>query len=71
DGGGAPVSDKPQGTVTRRDMLAEYAEHLHSLVDLSHIRRLTVVVDAGNGMGGLTVPFVLSGLPLELHDLYF
>ncbi|MEU3190003.1 phosphomannomutase/phosphoglucomutase [Streptomyces sp. NPDC006992] len=68
---GAPASDKPQGTVTQRDMLAEYAEHLHSLVDLSHIRRLKVVVDAGNGMGGLTVPFVLAGLPLEVHDMYF
>jgi phosphomannomutase len=32
---------------------------------------LTVVVDAGNGMGGYTVPAVLSGLPLTVHRLYF
>ena len=33
-----------------RDLLAGYAEHLRKLVDLSAIRPLTVVVDAGNGM---------------------
>ena len=59
------------GTVTQRDVLAEYAAHLHGLVDLSQVRPLTVVVDAGNGMGGHTVPVVLSGLPLEIVPLYF
>ena len=59
------------GTVTSQDLLAGYAAHLHSLVDLSGIRPLKVVVDAGNGMGGHTVPVVLSGLPLEIVPLYF
>jgi phosphomannomutase len=59
------------GTVTSQDVLAGYAAHLHSLVDLSTIRPLKVVVDAGNGMGGHTVPVVLSGLPLEIVPLYF
>src|SRR5207249_11655726 len=35
------------------------------------IRRLSVVVDAGNGMGGLTVPVVFDGLPVELTAMYF
>jgi phosphomannomutase len=59
------------GKVTQRDVLAEYAAHLHGLVDLSGIRPLKVVVDAGNGMGGHTVPVVLSGLPLEIVPMYF
>ncbi|HZB21276.1 MAG TPA: phosphomannomutase/phosphoglucomutase, partial [Blastococcus sp.] len=59
------------GTVTSQDVLAAYADHLHSLVDLSQVRPLRVVVDAGNGMGGHTVPVVLSGLPLEIVPLYF
>jgi phosphomannomutase len=59
------------GTVDSKDVLAAYAAHLHSLVDLSGIRPLKVVVDAGNGMGGHTVPVVLSGLPLEIVPLYF
>jgi phosphomannomutase len=60
-----------KGEVTRRDLLADYAEHLRSLVDLSGIRPLKVVVDAGNGMGGYTVPSVFRGLPIELSALYF
>jgi phosphomannomutase len=59
------------GSVTQRDVLAGYAAHLHSLVDLSAHRPLKVVVDAGNGMGGHTVPVVLAGLPLEIVPLYF
>jgi phosphomannomutase len=59
------------GEVSSRDLLAEYAAHLRSLVDLSAIRPLTVVVDAGNGMGGHTVPVVLEGLPLAIVPLYF
>jgi phosphomannomutase len=59
------------GTVSTQDVLAAYAGHLHSLVDLSGSRPLKVVVDAGNGMGGHTVPVVLSGLPLEIVPLYF
>ncbi|MGH3513751.1 MAG: phosphomannomutase/phosphoglucomutase [Pseudonocardiaceae bacterium] len=59
------------GVVTERDMLADYAEYLRSLVDLSAIRPLRVVVDAGNGMGGYTVPAVVEGLPLSVIPLYF
>jgi phosphomannomutase len=59
------------GQVSQRNVLAEYGAHLRSLVDLSEIRPLRVVVDAGNGMGGHTVPVVLDGLPLEITPLYF
>ncbi|MER5457965.1 phosphomannomutase/phosphoglucomutase [Micromonospora sp. NPDC002389] len=66
----------PTAPVERRDLLAAYAAHLRTLVDLSDIRPLTVVVDAGNGMGGHTVPSVLgdaalSALPLHIVPLYF
>ncbi len=59
------------GGVTQRDMLAGYADHLRKLVDLSGSRPLKVVVDAGNGMGGHTVPAVLADLPLDVVPLYF
>jgi phosphomannomutase len=68
---GAPASDATPGTITRRDTLEDYAAYLRSLVDLTSIRPLKVVVDAGNGMGGHTVPTVFSGLPLELVPMYF
>jgi phosphomannomutase len=60
-----------QGTITRRDLLGAYADHIRSLVDVSGNRRLKVVVDAGNGMGGHTVPTVFDGLPLDLVPMYF
>ncbi|MYT33775.1 phosphomannomutase/phosphoglucomutase [Streptomyces sp. MspMP-M5] len=68
---GAPAPAARRGTVTRRDVLKDYAAHLRSLVDLTGIRPLKVVVDAGNGMGGHTVPTVFEGLPLDLDALYF
>ncbi|MCQ8772741.1 phosphomannomutase/phosphoglucomutase [Streptomyces telluris] len=68
---GAPEPARTPGTLTRQDVLADYAAHLRSLVDLSGIRRLKVVVDAGNGMGGHTVPTVFEGLPLDLDAMYF
>ena len=48
-----------------------YADYLKKLVDLSAIRPLKVAVDAGNGMGGHTVPKVFEGLPITLVPLYF
>ncbi|GHH68457.1 phosphomannomutase/phosphoglucomutase [Streptosporangium violaceochromogenes] len=69
--GGAPAGGPGSGTVSRLDLLRGYADHLRTLVDLSGIRPLRVVVDAGNGMGGHTVPVVFDGLPLELTALYF
>ncbi|GAO09826.1 phosphomannomutase/phosphoglucomutase [Streptomyces lydicamycinicus] len=68
---GAPEPVAGPGTVTRHDVLGDYAAHLRGLVDLSGIRPLKVVVDAGNGMGGHTVPTVFAGLPLELDAMYF
>ncbi|MBZ4324322.1 phosphomannomutase/phosphoglucomutase, partial [Streptomyces huiliensis] len=68
---GAPEPVATPGSLSRRDTLADYAAHLRSLVDLGRIRRLKTVVDAGNGMGGHTVPTVLEGLPIDLIALYF
>ncbi len=68
---GGPPPTPTRGTVTERDLLPAYVAHMHSLVDLTHIRPLKVVADAGNGMGGLTVPAVFAGLPVELTPLYF
>ncbi|MEU3449908.1 phosphomannomutase/phosphoglucomutase [Streptomyces thermolilacinus] len=68
---GAPAPAATPGEITEQDTLAAYAAYLKSLVDLTSIRPLKVVVDAGNGMGGHTVPTVFDGLPLTLVPLYF
>lgn len=60
------------GSKRELNVLSDYANYLNQLVDLSMIRKLRIVVDAANGMGGLTVPAVLGSNPnIELVDLYF
>ena len=65
------------GTFRDQHVLVAYASYLRELVNLTGIRPLKVVVDAGNGMGGLTVPAVLGTasdlerLPLEIIPMYF
>ncbi|WP_200307919.1 phosphomannomutase/phosphoglucomutase [Streptomyces adelaidensis] len=68
---GAPEPAATPGTITSRDTLEDYSAHLLGLVDLTSSRPLKVVVDAGNGMGGHTVPTVFAGLPLDLVPMYF
>ena len=69
---GIPAHDGPRGTVTQQDVLADYAATMKQLVPgIESVRPLTVVVDAGNGMGGHTVPAVFAGLPLDVTELYF
>ncbi|HET8717697.1 MAG TPA: phosphomannomutase/phosphoglucomutase [Nocardioidaceae bacterium] len=60
---------RSRGTVRTTDLLADYADHLHTLAPVRG-RRLTVVVDAGNGMAGLTAPAVLGALDLDLTVMY-
>ncbi|HEX6149377.1 phosphomannomutase/phosphoglucomutase [Nocardioides sp.] len=70
--GSVPVA-AAQGTVTERDVLAGYASRLVGLAPVRG-RRLRVVVDAGNGMAGLTVPAVAALLgpeQLDIDPLYF
>ncbi|MGK8501122.1 phosphomannomutase/phosphoglucomutase [Nocardia asiatica] len=69
---GVPGYQGERGSATELDLLSEYARFLRGLVDLGGIRPLTIAVDAGNGMGGHTVPAVLGTLPqVTIVPLYF
>ncbi|WP_068013011.1 phosphomannomutase/phosphoglucomutase [Nocardia mexicana] len=70
--GGVPAHDGPRGTAAEQNLLDAYAEFLRDLVDLDDIRPLQIAVDAGNGMGGYTVPAVLGPVSqLTIAPLYF
>ncbi|MFC8303824.1 phosphomannomutase/phosphoglucomutase [Specibacter sp. NPDC057265] len=74
--GGLPAAAEVPGTIGEADVLKDYSEYLRKLVDLSGSRPLKIVVDAGNGMAGMTTPAVLGsallpGLPFEIVPLYF
>ena len=68
---GNPIVMRSIGRETERNMLSDYIDHLLSLVDVSHIRPLKIVVDAGNGMAGYTAPALFENLNVELIELYF
>jgi phosphomannomutase len=68
--GPEPTPAAAPGKRTERDVLSAYADHLHSLVDMTGLRRLRVVADAGNGMAGYTLPAVLGSDDLELIGLF-
>ncbi|HYQ65514.1 phosphomannomutase/phosphoglucomutase [Actinophytocola sp.] len=71
EAGTPPSEGRTPGRLETRDMLTEYVAYLHKLVDLSKSRPLKVVVDAGNGMGGHTVPAMFEGLPIDIVPMYF
>jgi phosphomannomutase len=68
---GVPAYDGAEGSASEKDVLDDYATYLKKLVPLD-IRPLTVTVDAGNGMGGLSAPAVLgTESALTVDPLYF
>jgi len=64
-----PSADRP-GTTTEQDLLDAYAAYLLTLAPVAG-RRLRVVVDAGNGMAGLTAPAVLGKADLDVVEMYY
>ncbi len=62
---------KVAGSERNMDLLEEYGAYLRKIVDCSDIRHLKLVIDAGNGMAGHTVPKVLGPLNLEIVPMYF
>jgi phosphomannomutase len=71
-----PTASRTPGTISQEDVLEAYAAHLLTLAPVSG-RRLKVVVDAGNGMAGLTAPVVFERVGrtddsgVELVPMYF
>jgi phosphomannomutase len=70
--GPAPTAVATPGRISQQDVLDAYAAHLLALAPVCG-RRLRVVVDAGNGMAGLTAPVVFDrlGAGVDLVPMYF
>lgn len=68
---GTPMAMRSAGLEKHQNMLEEYVDHLLTLVDISLIRPLKIVIDAGNGMGGYTAPAVFRRLNAEVIEMYF
>jgi phosphomannomutase len=69
--GRGPGPAATKGTITSRDLLDPFADHVLSFVDVPALRPMRLVADTANGMGGLVVPAVLERIPqLTLEVMY-
>ncbi|HUV30565.1 MAG TPA: phosphomannomutase/phosphoglucomutase [Acidobacteriota bacterium] len=60
-----------KGMIVRRDISSDYARHCLSFIDPATVKPFSIVIDAGNGMAGYTLPPVLKELPVKVMPLYF
>src|SRR5579864_1162507 len=60
-----------RGSINRREILEDFAQHCLSMIDRHSIKPFKIAVDAANGMAGLTMPVVFKELPCEIIPLYF
>ncbi len=65
-----PPAAKP-GSVSQRDILDDFATHCLTFVSAKAIKPFKIAIDAGNGMAGLTVPYVFKHLPCDVTPLFF
>src|SRR3954468_21047874 len=69
ESGRLPPPVATRGTEKRHDTSKEYLDHLLGYVDRSKLRKLKVVVNAGNGGAGLIVDQLAPHLPFEFIKL--
>ena len=67
--GTIPPPAANRGTVTTKNVLDAYVEHVMSFIDVSVIKPFNVVLDAGSGMGGLVAPKLFARLPCKTTRL--
>lgn len=58
-----------RGTLIRKSILRSYITHVMAFA--KNVKQFRAVLDAGNGMAGLTIPRVLEHLPLQATLLHF
>lgn len=60
------------GTITHRDLLAEYIDHLMQFIEVDKVKPFTIIGDAGNGVGGIVAHALLARFPqLTLTELFY
>jgi len=65
-----PPADKP-GQVQALELLDEFISFMHGFVKPEELAPLKVVIDTGNGMGGMIIPPLFAGSKVEIVPLFF
>jgi len=68
---GARQATGPVGTITRQDIWPQFVDRVLSFIDVTAVKPLRVVIDAGNGMAGVMLPPVLERLPIHAVPYFF
>lgn len=63
------VEDKSR--IFEKDIWQDYIRHIFSFVDLKKVKPFKLVIDASNGVAGLSVSKIKDKLPVEIIDLNF
>lgn len=66
-----PEAARKPGKVVKCEILGDFIAFMHGFVKPKELAPLKVVIDCGNGMGGLVIPKLLAGSPLKIVPLYF
>lgn len=59
------------GSVTKRDVYADFVAHLRTFADFSAWKPFRVLADPGNGAAGLAMEAMMPYMPLEVHKMQF
>src|SRR5438094_2048754 len=66
-----PPPASKRGSVTSRNVVEAYVDHVMSFIDPAIVRPFNVVLDAGSGMAGLVAPKLFERLPCRTTRLCF
>ncbi|MFH1701172.1 MAG: phosphomannomutase/phosphoglucomutase [Candidatus Zixiibacteriota bacterium] len=66
------IEKTPQrGSIVRKDIIEAFTAHALSFIDPTVIKPYNIVIDAGNGMGGIALPPVFDRLPCKITPLFY
>jgi len=65
-----PVAGK-KGKIKKHNIDRSYTEHVLSFIDTQKIKPFKIVIDAGNGIAGKTIPDVFPHLPCQIIPMFF
>lgn len=60
-----------KGKIQQIDVYPDWKKKILSMVDVSTIKPLSVVADAGNGMAGKLLPYLYSDINIKVTPLFF
>jgi phosphomannomutase len=63
-----PEADQP-GELSHKHVLDDYVKHVLGFIDPAIVKPFNVVLDAGNGIGGMIAPLLFRSLPVRTTGL--